>query len=78
MAHINVSEADFYALARAAREAQRGGDAEQAAVLDKLARKVNAALAAHSPERMTRRRAGLAVAPAIRWEDTPSTLDPFT
>lgn len=78
MAHINVGDGDFYALATAARAAQRRGDPDLAAALDKLARKVNAALASHSPERMARKRAGLAVAPAIRWQETPSTLDPPT
>lgn len=78
MAHINIGEADFLVLARAAREAQRGGNADQAAALDKLARKVNAALAGQNPERAARKRAGLLVAPAIRWQDTPSILDPST
>ena len=75
MASINVSEADFMAVASAAKDAQQDGQTEQAQELDKIARKMNAALTGSEPTRrlavyMSGKRS------VIRWQDMPSTLEP--
>lgn len=44
MARITVSESDFVALSIAAHEAHKRGDKDESAALDKLARRMNAAL----------------------------------
>lgn len=73
MANINVSEADFQALAEAAEQAQRLGDRNAAEALDKIARKMNAALSNASVSgpmvRFAREHKKLT------WRDVPSTLD---
>lgn len=71
MPSINISEDDFAAVAGAAVEAQMRGDDVEAKALDKIARKINAALssatvsAISSMGRVTRK---------PRWQDMPSTL----
>lgn len=75
MASINISEDDFLTLAMAASEAQDSGDKVAAKKLDKLARKVNAALTASIPERKIAAMMG-GVRRSVRWQDMPSTLDP--
>lgn len=73
MASINVGEGDFLTVAMAASEAQERGDLRQAKDLDKIARKINAALCASDPYRkvasmMSGNRQ------TVRWQDMPSTL----
>lgn len=74
MPSINIGYLDFDAVAAAAVAAQSRGEVTQAQQLDKLARKINAALANASAPR---RQAGLAGS-AIRltWRDAPSVLSP--
>lgn len=73
MASVNISEADFFDVANAAGDAMKDGDRVRAERLDKLARKMNAALA-------SRRGAGLRAArmfggvKPLTWKDVPSTL----
>ena len=69
MATINVSESDFAEVAGAANDAKRRGDMDSANNLDKIARKINAALANGSVRHpMIRGQQGLT------WRDVPSTL----
>jgi hypothetical protein len=72
MASINVSEDDFQAVAIAAMTAKDEGDMEQAVKLDKIARKINAALTG-ALSRPYAWIAGERHKP-VRWEDMPSTL----
>lgn len=72
MASINVGETDFDTLAGAAIDARDRGDIEQARQLDKLARKVNAALTGQSAFRLTTMM-GMPRRP-VRWQDMPSTI----
>lgn len=68
MASINISEKDFQSVASAAFEAQRSGDRDLAAKLDKIARKINAALAkAKYPSMLGRSH-------NFTWRRVPSTL----
>lgn len=74
MATINVSEADFIAIASAAQDAQDAGDNDAATALDKIARKINAALAGADPVRRALANAsGMKLQP-VRWQDMPSVL----
>ena len=73
MASINVSEDDFEAVAMAANDAKFNGDMEAARALDKIARKINAALTVAAP--MLKRTTHLAGKRAsVRWQDMPSTI----
>lgn len=76
MSHVNVGEDDFDAVANAARDALARGDRRDAERLDKLARKINAALGAGS----TRRAMGPWIrsmqAPPLTWREVPSVLEP--
>ena len=72
---INVGERDFEVLAAAAIEARDNGDLEQAMALDKIARKVNAALTGADPARRIATMATGKTSP-VRWRDMPSVLDP--
>lgn len=72
MASINISEADFETLATAADDANQKGDMVAAVALDKLARKVNAALANASMNGYTL--AGARKPKAITWQEVPTTL----
>ena len=70
MAAVNVSESDFDAVASAANYADMQGDREQALALDKLARKINAALSS----REARKNFPNAQRSPFTWQDVPSTL----
>lgn len=70
-ATINVSEAEFTAVASAACEARDSGDMETANTLDVLARKINAALSRVSRPNLP----GSPKRDPYRWEDVPSVLD---
>lgn len=65
---LNITEADFHALAAAANAARDAGDMDLAHTLDKLARKANAAL--------SNRLVGwpIRVGRPLTWRDVPSTL----
>jgi hypothetical protein len=68
VAIINISEQDFESVASAAFDAQRKGDRELAVKLDKIARKISAALSkAKYPSIMGRKH-------DFGWRDVPSTL----
>lgn len=70
MANISVSEKDFELLFNAANDANDRGDKSQAKGLDKLARKINAALSKtciEPPLRTGRPH-------HLKWQDMPSTL----
>lgn len=74
MASINISDADFGTIFTAAHAARDVGDEDQAVALDKIARKINAALTAGTPEAkiagfMSGRRS------VVRWQDMPSVFD---
>lgn len=71
MARITVSESDFIALSLAAFEAHKRGDKEESAALDKLARRMNAALS-KGIEVKALGAAKNAIAPD--WRRMPSTL----
>lgn len=74
MPQINVSEADFDAVAGAAMDAEERGDIEAAKALDKLARKINATLSAAT---VIRAFGGTTFGPRFsrsKWQDMPSTL----
>lgn len=73
MSSINISEGDFTTLARAANDAKDKGDTVQAAMLDKIARKVNAALGNASISPMAKRFGGAGMK-SLKWTDVPSTL----
>lgn len=73
MPSISISEADFTAVAGAAYDAKKAGDMEAAEALDKIARKINAAL---TTARMTP--FGVAMGmnrSSLSWRDMPSTID---
>jgi hypothetical protein len=73
MASINISERDFEVLACAAMDAQDRGDRDTAKALDKLARKMNAALTAARYGVRLSRAMGMPAA-TVRWQDMPSVL----
>lgn len=73
MPSINVSEADFAAVAGAAQDAQRRGDDAEAKALDKIARKINAAL---TNVTVTNSSPFGRMSGSIKWKDMPSTLEP--
>lgn len=73
MASINISEADYGVLFSAAHDAAAHGDQDQAAALDKLARKVNAALTTNSSGRKLAGAMGLSLK-SVRWEEMPSVF----
>lgn len=75
MPSINISEEDFAAVASAAQEAQGRGDEAEAKVLDKVARKMNAALSSATVSSIT---AFGRVSGKPKWQDMPSTLNPTT
>ena len=71
MAHINISEGDFETVAGAALDAKYHGDLGQARKLDKIARKINAALSRSKVP------FGGKAGPATEtftWRDVPSTI----
>lgn len=68
MANIVITEAEFEAVATAAWDAQDDGDHARAAVLDKLARKINASLS-------RTKRAPWETGSAFSWKDVDSVLE---
>lgn len=73
MASINVSEKDFEAVRSAALDAHFSGNAKAAASLDKLARKINAALSRdHGTAKACRLMRG--AGEPFKWQDAPSVL----
>lgn len=75
MPSINIGEDDFTAVAMAAMNAKSEGDMGQARALDKVARKINAALTAQT----TRPFAYLTGSRRpVRWQDMPSTIGEAT
>lgn len=68
---INIGQADFAAAFNAASDAEERGDHEQALALDRLARKINAALS-----NAVVRGSGTALPVPITWKDVPSCLAP--
>ena len=77
MASIGVTEDDFFALAEAANQAHQARRFNDAKTLDKLARKVNAALAHANPVIAGPRKRGVhsGAPPKLRWQDVPSTIN---
>jgi hypothetical protein len=71
VASINISEGDFNAIAGAALDARDAGKMIEARALDKIARKINAAL---SSARYKAVKFGSGSKP-IRWWDVPSTIE---
>lgn len=70
MASISISEDDFLTLAMAAGEAKDAGDMELARKLDKMARKVNAALSSSHLSSLT----AVRVTGKPSWQDMPSLI----
>jgi hypothetical protein len=73
MASINVTEIDFSLVATAAFDARDAGRDEAAHGLDKLARKINAAL---SNARVSRSPFGKPTK-SLTWRDVPSVFKPL-
>lgn len=71
-ASISVTDDDFMVVAMAANQAQRDGDDVRAAALDKIARKMNAALSTESTKGY--RWMGSGQRHKVSWRDMPSTL----
>ncbi len=75
MPSINTGEADFMAVAGAALDAKNSGNLEAAQTLDKLARKINAALSTSNPTLVALLRAsGLPPLVSMTWRDMPSVI----
>lgn len=72
MASINISEDDFNAVAGAAINAKRAGHIKDATALDKVARKMNAAL---SNAKYAAARWVSGSSKTLTWKDVPSTID---
>ncbi len=68
--NINISEADFTVLATAAMDAKAAGDMQQAQALDKIARKMNAAISNANAPKIP----GFNPPPGLRWDQVPCTL----
>lgn len=75
MASISVSEQDFFDTADAANAASRAGDSVTAGRLDKLARKMNAALSNSRVRNRIGAHRSFEGAP-LKWYHVPSTLRP--
>lgn len=74
MASINIREEDFSTVATAACAAMDAGDMEEAQALDKIARKINAALTGSRDSLNIGRMMGMRK-PVVRWQDMPSVLE---
>jgi hypothetical protein len=70
-ATVNVSEKEFDAVAGAVIAAYRAGRHDDVAILDKLARKINASLS-HAQFNLA---PGLRMASKRTWKDVPSVLE---
>ncbi len=68
MPNVNLAESDFEALAAAANDAYESGDHQLADRLDKIARKLNAALSRQSVSPMFK------VGESFGWTDAPTTI----
>lgn len=75
MASMNIGEEDFLTVALAANKAKDSGNMEEARKLDKIARKMNAALTAG--DRFLKNIAYLSGGKrqTVRWQDMPSTIE---
>lgn len=73
---INVSEDDFTTIASAAMDALNAGNGDDARKLDKIARKINAALSTSNGSRRILRQMGGKPLP-VSWRDMPSVFDPL-
>lgn len=71
MASIHITEEDFLLVGSSARTAKDDGDEKAASELDKLARKMNAAL---TNEKYVVVRRATGSNKSLTWEDVPSTL----
>jgi aspartate/tyrosine/aromatic aminotransferase len=72
MPTISITEKDFAVLANAAVEAFMNGDKEDAEALDKIARKMNAALSSGTASKA----AGIfSRSRNVSWKEMPSTLE---
>ena len=76
MASANVSERDFEAVATAAVYALKVGDRENMRVLDKLARKINAAISNQDLSRSAKITGGMQQT-GLAWEDVPSPVESY-
>lgn len=74
MASINISEDDFGAIFNAAHRALDAGAFDEARALDKIGRKINAALSHNNPSARIARMAG-ARGKQASWEEQPSVFD---
>ena len=74
MANVNVGEEDFTWVADAANKAMERGNKEAAEVLDKLARKINAALSIASVSRKMGTFVKNSQVHPLTWRHVPSTL----
>jgi hypothetical protein len=74
MPSINIGEDDFVITAMAANDAKASGDLDQARKLDKIARKMNAALTAAEPTIKAASWIGGGKRAPVRWQDMPSTI----
>ena len=74
MPSINISEADFVSVSSAARDAMARGKRSEAQALDKIARKINAALSGARVSGLMAL-AGSSSSRGPKWQDMPSTLD---
>ena len=73
MPSINISETDFQTVAMAAWRAKSDGNMDEAIMLDKIARKINAALSAQVTKPYAWMSGGKRS--PLRWQDMPSTLE---
>jgi hypothetical protein len=74
VASVNVSEDEFFDVANAANRAQDAGDRELARRLDKLARKMNAALSARNTYNLVGNLGRSLRSKILNWKDVPTTL----
>ena len=75
MATINISEADFAAVAGAAIDAFDTGHRKQADALDKIARKINAALTNNHPAAKIALAMSGGLSKPMTWKDAPCTFE---
>lgn len=74
MPSINISQADFEAVAGAALDAQDAGKMGQAHALDRIARKINAALSVASTRKFAGALGRMFHHKALSWQDVESIL----
>lgn len=76
MPSINISEDDFTAVAMAAMDAKSDGDMDKARALDKIARKINAALTSAGTLQISKIH-GMP-RQSVSWQDMPSCIGEAT